>query len=120
MASWEVEFTDQFKAWWETLGVEDQRALTAAVQLLERDGPALGRPLADTIKTSRHPNMKELRPPATALRVLFAFDPRRTAILLIGGSKARRWQEWYVEYVPLADRLYDEHLAELRREGELR
>ena len=55
MASWEVEFTDQFKAWWETLGVEDQRALTAAVQLLERDGPALGRPLADTIKTSRHP-----------------------------------------------------------------
>ena len=118
MASWEVEFTDQFKAWWETLGVEDQRALTAAVQLLERDGPALGRPLADTIKTSRHPEHEGAAAagdgPSGALR------PRRTAILLIGGSKPRRWQEWYVEYVPLADRLYDEHLAGLWREGELR
>ncbi len=117
MALWDVEYTDQFEAWWETLGIDEQRALTAAVQLLERDGPALGRPLVDTIKSSRHRNMKELRPPATALRVLFAFDPRRAAILLIGGNKEGRWQDWYAEYIPIADRLYDEHLADLRREA---
>jgi hypothetical protein len=64
--------------------------------------------------------MKELRPPATALPVLFAFDPRRTGILLIGGNKRHRWRQWYVEYIPVADSLYDEHLADLRREGELR
>ena len=120
MTLWNVEFTDQFEEWWETLSGDEQRALTAAVQLLERDGPALGRPLADTIKGSRHRNMKELRPPATALRVLFAFDPRRTAILLIGGNKQHRWREWYVEFIPVADSLYDAHLAELRREGGLR
>ena len=62
MTLWNVEFTDQFEEWWETLSGDAQRALTAAVQLLERDGPALGRPLADTIKGSRHRNMKELRP----------------------------------------------------------
>src|SRR5450631_1348012 len=78
MSAWVIEYTDQFGAWWTTLSVEEQRALTAAVELLERDGPALGRPLADTITASRHANMKELRPPATSLRVLFAFDPRRS------------------------------------------
>lgn len=118
MAWWDVEYTDQFGDWWETLTVDEQRAITAAVELLERDGPALGRPIVDTLASSRHPNMKELRPPATFLRVLFAFDPRRTAILLMGGSKENRWQQWYEEFIPIADRLYDEHLAELRREGE--
>jgi hypothetical protein len=118
MRAWVIEYTDQFGAWWTTLSVEEQRALTAAVELLERDGPALGRPLADTITASRHANMKELRPPATSLRVLFAFDPRRTAILLIGGDKQGQWQRWYREFIPVADRLYDEHLAELADEGD--
>jgi len=59
-------------------------------------------------------------PPGNRAAVLFAFDPRRTAILLIGGNKQHRWREWYVEFIPVADSLYDEHLAELRREGELR
>ncbi len=114
---WNVEYTDQFEEWWATLADEEQRALTAAVELLERDGPALGRPLADTITASRHANMKELRPPATSLRVLFAFDPRRTAILLIGGDKRNRWEQWYRENIPVADLLYDDHLAELAHEG---
>src|ERR1017187_616732 len=92
MNTWVIEYTDQFGAWWTTLSVEEQRALTAAVELLERDGPALGRPLADTITASGHANMKELRPPATSLRALFAFGPRRTAILLIAGAKQGRWQ----------------------------
>lgn len=62
--------------------------------------------------------MKELRPPRGNLRVLFAFDPTRTAILLIGGDKTGQWQEWYVRMIPEADRLYDEHLAEIERERE--
>ena len=61
--------------------------------------------------------MRELIPPAGNIRTLFAFDPRRTAILLIGGDKSDRWDRWYPEVVPLADRLYDQHLEELRREG---
>ena len=118
MAAWDVEYTDQFEAWWQTLSIDEQRAVTAAVELLERDGPTLGRPLADKLVGSRHPNMKELRPPATHLRVLFAFDPRRTAILLIGGNKEGRWQEWYQTFIPIADRLYDEHLEQIHGEDD--
>jgi len=73
----------------------------------------------DSITTSRHPNMKELRPAAGTIRILFAFDPRRHAILLIGGDKRRRWTAWYEEMVPTADSLYEEHLEQLKREGEL-
>ena len=81
------------------------------------DGPGLGRPLVDTIKQSRHANMKELRPLGTRIRILFAFDLRRTAILLIGGDKSGRWRQWYVETIPIADDLYDEHLRTLAEEG---
>ena len=84
---------------------------------LEAHGPALGRPFVDTIAQSRHANMKELRPLASSIRVFFAFDPRRTAILLIGGDKAGRWQTFYDDYVPQADALYDEHLATIAHEG---
>lgn len=73
----------------------------------------------DTIKGSRHPNMKELRPLGGYIRVLFAFDPRRSAILLTGGDKTGRWEEWYEEAIPEADRLYDIYLEELREEGEI-
>ncbi len=86
------------------------------MEVLEERGPALGRPLVDNLHQSRHANMKELRPLGGDLRILFAFDPRRTAILLIGGDKRGRWNEWYAEMVPVADQLYDEHLAELVRE----
>lgn len=97
-----------------------QDAVAAAVEILKDSGPSLGRPLVDTIKGSRHSNMKELRPGATGtLRVLFAFDPRRHAILLIGGDKTGRWQEWYDEILPVADDLYDAHLQALRDEGVL-
>lgn len=73
----------------------------------------------DTLEGSRHSNMKELRPPGGNIRVLFAFDPRRMAILLIGGDKTGEWQEWYDKMIPVADELYDVHLEELREEGEL-
>jgi hypothetical protein len=61
--------------------------------------------------------MKELRPAASNIRILFAFDPRRTVILLIGGDKTNRWHEWYRRMIPVADALYDEHLIEIQQEG---
>ena len=63
--------------------------------------------------------MKELRPRGGHLRVLFAFDPRRAAILLVGGDKRGQWAAWYERAIPAADDLYDEHLAQLRQEGEI-
>lgn len=108
---WDVEYTEEFGAWWEDLEPDDQERLTAAVELLEKLGPSLGRPLVDTLKGSKHPNMKELRP--GTVRVLFAFDPRRTAILLLAGDKSGHWKDWYVEAIPEADRLFDDHLESL-------
>ena len=115
--AWEIEFTDQFEAWFGILNEDEQESVVIAVEILQDEGPGLGRPLVDTIKGSRHANMKELRPRRGNLRVLFAFDPRRMAILLIGGDKSHRWKAWYQNAIPLADRLYEEHLATLRKEG---
>jgi hypothetical protein len=89
---WEVEYTDEFGARWGELTDAEQDAITAAVEVLEEDGPGLGRPLVDRVEGSRYANMKELRPPPGNIRILFAFDPRRTAILLIGGDKTGRWR----------------------------
>ena len=113
---WEVEHTDLFGEWYEQLAEFEQDAVAAAVDYLNERGPGLGRPLVDTVSGSRHSNMKELRPPTGNLRILFAFDPRRMAILLIGGDKTNRWREWYEETIPIADRLYDEHLETLSKE----
>lgn len=113
-----VEYTDPFGEWWETLSEEQQIALAASVDLLEALGPALGRPHCDTVNGSRHANMKELRTQCQGhpLRTFFAFDPRRCAILLIGGDKTGD-DRFYERMVPLADRLYDGYLAELQEEG---
>lgn len=117
--AWEVEYTDEFGAWFDTLVTARRRAVFAAVGRLEEVGPTLGRPDVDTLRAARHANMKELRPRGGNLRILFVFDPRRIAILLIGGDKTGQWQAWYVRAIPLADRLYDDHLDGLRREGQL-
>jgi hypothetical protein len=114
---WEIEGTDEFADWFSGLAAGDRASVIAAVDVLERYGPALGRPFVDTIHSSRHAHMKELRPRGGHLRVLFAFDPRRSAILLLGGDKRNRWDSWYPEAIQAADSLYDEHLATLKREG---
>lgn len=115
---WDVEFTDQFEEWWYQLCEHQQEALDERVMLLADRGPALKRPIVGAVSTSRHPNMKELRVSrGGALRVLFAFDPRRHAILLLGGNKSGHWSRWYARAVPEADRLYDTHLAELGDDG---
>ncbi len=116
--AWEVEYTDEFLAWWEELDRSDKRSVTAGVELLEENGPTLCFPFTSGIQSSRHSNMREMRVQSGGrpLRVFYAFDPRRTAILLIGGDKTGD-ARFYIRYVPLADDLYDDYLAELRREG---
>jgi hypothetical protein len=116
---WDVEYTDEFGAWYEQLDEPSQRRVVHAVDVLAERGPALGRPLVDTIKGSRLQHLKELRPSGTTIRVLFAFDPRRAAILLLGGDKRNAWAEWYAEMIPVAERLYETYLEELRNEGRL-
>ena len=116
---WEVEFTDEFGHWWDGLTTGEQAAITATVELLENRGPHLPYPHSSGIQGSRHTNMRELRIQhgGRPYRILYAFDPRRVAILLIGGQKTGD-DRWYRRYVPVADRLYDAHLAELDRERE--
>ena len=113
---WKIEFTDEFEVWWNSLSEDEQVEISAKVELLEEHGPTLPRPHADVITTSRHANMKELRAKVKEghLRVLYAFDPRRTALQLIGGDKTGD-PRWYERFVPLADDLFDHHLNELRR-----
>lgn len=109
---WSVEFHPSCDAWADSLDQSDAQALLAAVRILRSEGPSLGRPLVDTVVASRHPNMKELRPGSTGrteVRVLFAFDRQRKAILLIGGDKSRDWRGWYRTNIPIADDMFDEH-----------
>lgn len=116
--SWEVEYTDEFGAWWGMLTDEEQQSVAAVVGILEDEGPQLGYPYSSAISSSQHGHMRELRiqHQGRPLRVLYAFDPRRTAILLVGGDKTGK-DRWYEDFVPVADRLYDLHLAALKREG---
>lgn len=115
---WDVEVTDEFKAWWTTLTPEQQEAISDRIDVLAERGPDLGRPIVDNIHSSRHQSMKELRAAkGGALRVLFSFDPRRQAILLLGGDKSGKWNDWYEWAIPLADDLYDNYLDELANEG---
>lgn len=118
--NWEVEYTDEFEEWWELLSEDEQDSVAAHVKLLELMGPGLRFPYSSDIQGSKHGHLRELRIQykGEPLRVLYAFDPRRIAILLIGGSKAGD-DRWYEKFVPLADKLYDEHLKMLREEGEI-
>jgi len=115
--AWEVEFTDEFAEWWNSLDEAEQEDVQASVILLRERGPTLGRPHVDLVTTSAYPNMKELRTQhdGKPYRTLFAFDPRRIAILLIGGDKTGN-DRWYTEFVPQADKIYAEHLRELEKE----
>lgn len=117
--AWDVEYTDEFGEWWDTLGPDEQDAVDTVVGLLADRGPALGFPFSSGIQGSRHSHMRELRiqHKSEPYRVLYAFNPLRTAILLCGGKKTGD-DRWYDRFVPIADKLYDEHLQELEAEGE--
>lgn len=114
----EVEYTDDFEAWWDGLTEGEQVDVDAVVILLEELGVSLGYPRSSGIKGSRHSHMRELRiqHAGEPYRVMYAFNPLTNAILLIGGNKGGD-DRWYDTMIPIADRLYDEHLKELKREG---
>lgn len=113
-----MEYTDEFGAWWNTLDEAEQDSVDVAVQLLQERGPTLPFPFSSSVEGSRHSHMRELRiqHQGQPYRILYAFDPRRTAILLIGGNKAGD-DRWYERHVPIADRLYDVHLTEIEEEN---
>ncbi len=114
--AWEVEFSDEFGEWWNDLTAAEQQSVDFTVSLLQEVGPSLRMPHSTGVETSRHAHMRELRiqHEGRPYRVLYAFDPRRAAMLLIGGDKTGK-NRWYEEYVPLADAIYDRHLRELQR-----
>lgn len=113
-----VEYTDEFRGWWNTLSEDEQEDIAAIVGLLEEKGTQLPFPFSTGVAGSKHSHMRELRiqSKSNPLRILYAFDPRRAALLLIGGNK-RGNKRWYKTYVPIADKLYADHLAELKKEG---
>lgn len=114
---WLVEYTDEFGQWWDSLREGVQIDIDTVVRLLERLGPNLKFPYTSVIHCSWHGHMRELRVQhkGSPYRILYAFDPRRAAILLLGGDKTG-YDDWYAKYVPRADQLYSEHLHELQQE----
>ncbi len=114
---WEVEFTGEFGTWWEDLAQDEQRSVAHVIRLLEEKGPNLPFPYSSKIGSSKHSGMRELRirHQGRPLRVLYIFDPRRTALLPLGGDKTGG-ERWYEKSVPRADGIYAEFLIEL--EGE--
>lgn len=114
MGQWTVIYSIEAADWIVGLSDDDYRLLMGRIELLEEHGPGLGRPAVDTITGSDYPNMKELR--AGTLRALFAFDPQRQALILVGGDKRDRWTEWYAEAIPHADELFTAYLQSLEDE----
>jgi hypothetical protein len=114
-----IEGTDEFDQWFnEELTDREREEVIAIVDLLQSIGIALGYPYSSSINSSKHGAMRELRTRSgnEVIRILYIFDPRRVAVLLIGGSKTGD-DRWYESYVPRADKLYDDHLRQLRKEG---
>jgi hypothetical protein len=113
---WEIEYTDEFASWWDLLTAAEQESVDAVITLLENKGPHLAFPFSSGIINSRHSHLRELRiqHKGEPYRVLYAFDPRRVALLLIGGNKTGD-DRWYERYVSIADCLYDQHLESLKR-----
>jgi hypothetical protein len=114
---WDVEYTNEFESWWESLSESEQDDVVATVNLLGEKGPSLSFPFSSGISGSKHSHMRELRVQHAGdpYRVLYAFDPRRCAILLIGGNKVGN-NRWYDEFIPQADKIYNNHLDELKKE----
>ena len=117
---WEVVSTEQFRDWLSGLPDEVAAAVAARLLLLRQFGPQLKRPHADTLNGSKHKNMKELRvnEEGQAIRIAFAFDPTRRAVLLAGGSKqGKKSKLFYSQLISQADALFDVYLQSLKNKG---
>lgn len=112
--AWEVEFSDEFGQWWDLLTAAEQKSVDFTVSLLQEAGPMLRMPHSSGVESSRYSHMRELRiqHEGRPYRVLYAFDRRRIAVLLIGGDKTGN-DRWCEEYVQRADAIYDRHLREI-------
>ena len=113
-----IEYTDEFGRWWLNLTVSQQNDVAIVVMLLEERGVSLGFPYSSKINGSRHSGMRELRiqSQGNPIRIFYMFDPRRTAILLIGGDKTGDGR-FYERFIPIVDKLYNIYLEEIKREG---
>jgi hypothetical protein len=116
--NWNVENTGEFGDWWSGLTERQQENISAIVLLLMEHGPQLPFPYSSGVSASRHSHMRELRVQSGGrpIRIFYAFDPRRTAILLIGGDKTGDGR-FYERMIPIADALYDTYIEEIRKEG---
>ena len=112
---WDVITTDRFDEWFNNMDDTDRANIIAGMLLLEKKGPFLSRPYADTVEGSKFPNMKELRIQSKGkpLRAFFAFDPKRKAVLLCAGNKTGNEKRFYKFMIPLADKEYETHLDNL-------
>ncbi|WP_327320770.1 type II toxin-antitoxin system RelE/ParE family toxin [Streptomyces sp. NBC_01235] len=119
MAEWQVILVAEVAAWFEELVESDHGSadqVEDAIDALAYFGPALGRPLVDRIKGAEQHHLKELRPGScgnSEIRILFAFDPVRRAVLLVAGDKAGHWNGWYDTNIPIAEKRYQDHITEL-------
>lgn len=118
---WEIDYS-YVEDWLDAQTTQTVSSIFAALGVLAEKGPDLGRPLVDTVSNSMLANMKELRPSSpgdSEIRILFAFDPERRAILLLGGDKSKgksgkfKWARWYRKAIPQAERRFIEHLKGL-------
>jgi len=119
--TWETEPTSEFDEWFDGLEQDDQEQVIAAQMYLEGAGPMARMPMSYPIQQPNSCGMKELRPGSSGrseMRILYAFDHRRQAILLLGGDKSGDWRGWYDKSVPIADRLFAEHEAASRKKDE--
>jgi hypothetical protein len=114
--SWKVITTDRFDSWWDGLSDDEQASVDAYVQMLEEKGPTLPFPYSSGVNGSKHSHMRELRiqHAGSPYRVLYAFDPNRDALLLVGGNKTGDGR-WYRKYISIADKEYDDHLKDLAK-----
>lgn len=121
MEEWEIRVTHEFLRWVDALDEDSYDQIVSAIDRLAEAGPGLGRPFVDRIDGSRIHNMKELRPGSSGrseIRIIFVFDPWRSAILLTGGDKSGNWSGWYRQAIPRAEELYQQYLKERQEEAE--
>lgn len=115
--TWVVEYVDAFELWWDTLNELEQESIASVVGLLETFGPNLKYPYSAGINMAKFSHMRELRiqHKGKPYRILYAFDPRRVAVLLVGGEKTGK-DDWYDKFIPVAEQLYQAHLITLQEE----